>query len=694
MAASVFRVCPFMIATITQALQRGDVAAALSAAQAFAISDASNPQAHHWLGICLQQSGDIEGARAAIDEAINLAPDRSDFQISRASLALAQKDYQAAEKGLKDAVNLDPNQLQAYVTLAHMALARGENEEAIKQFKLAQRVDAEHPQVLLLEGHIAQYGGRTEDALKCFTAAAELDPANPLVQVSLGMAYGARGVWPFAEQALKNANALEPGNPGVMRGLIRSLLQQEKFPEAIDVLSQWLINKPSDHSVRMMRAQLRAQVGQAEETLEDLLMVNAANPGNPKVMAPLVNVLITLGRLPEAIDHLEQALTLNPKNNAAWSLRTSISAHQLEETQTVLQRWLAALPESPQVHESLAQVYETTGDLDAAEASADKALSLAQNLPFAQFIKLRAEIRKDPKQALKRLEILERAATNAESQRMVLAWRGLTHDKLQQYEQAAESFRQMAQRALVQHPLPPIFSASENTGPDIAGTLLWAPTGTRVEIVLQALSQPLGKRLLADRNLPHSRNDGFGHLRGVPASAEAGTATRWQEAIRDSGLEPETAVDWIPHIDAYTVSALKGTRTVAVISDPRDALLGWMVFGSAQAYRFHPNENISAEWLAQTFEAFATHLENNPEAVSVVKIDGLPAQAVSVAHALQAAFALDQAPETDTLGKTILARGGFDNQFASGHWRHYRDSFKAAFDRLTPVAVRLGYSEN
>ena len=144
-----------MIATITQALQRGDTAAALSAAQAFAISDAQNPQAHHWLGLCLQRSGDITGARSAIDQAINLAPDRADFQISRAALALGQKDYAAAEQGMKDAVNLDPNQLQAYVTLAHMALARSENDEATKQLKLAQRIDADHPQVLLLEGHIA-----------------------------------------------------------------------------------------------------------------------------------------------------------------------------------------------------------------------------------------------------------------------------------------------------------------------------------------------------------------------------------------------------------------------------------------------------------------------------------------------------------------------------------------------------------
>ena len=683
-----------MIATITQALQRGDTAAALSAAQSFAISDAQNPQAHHWLGICLQRSGDIAGARNAIDQAINLAPDRADFQISRAALALGQKDYAAAEQGMKDAVNLDPNQLQAYVTLAHMALARGENDEAARQLKLAQRVDPDHPQVLLLEGHIAQYGGQAEKALRCFTAAAEIDPKNILAQVSLGIAYGSRGMWTFAEQAMKNAMALEPGNPGALRGLVRSQLQQEKWLEAIDELGQWLVNKPDDHSARMMRAQVRAQMGQTEETLEDLLMVNAASPGNPQVLSPLVNLLVSLGRVEEATEWLEDALGKNSQNNMLWSMRTTMTSHQLEATQQVLQRWLAALPESPQAHEALAQVHENIGDLDAAEASADVALAYEKNLPFAQFIKLRAELRKDPQQALSRLEILERAATNAESERMVFAWRGLAYDKLQQYDKAADSFCQMTQRALAQHQLPQILPPHANDNANIAGTLLWVPTGTRVEIVLQTLSQALGERLLADRNLPNARDDGFGHIRGLPGTPEAGTAERWQGVISQAGLDPDTAVDWIPHFDGYTASELKGTRTLAVISDPRDALINWMVFGSAQAYVFHPNENISAEWLAQTCEAFADHFEKNPDLVSIVKIDPLPEQAASVAQALQVALGLDEILDANILALQVKARGGFNNQFASGHWRHYRDYFKTAFDRLTPVAVRLGYSEN
>lgn len=680
-----------MIATISQALKRGETAAALNAAQAFALENAQNPQAHYWLSICLQHNGDMVGARAAIDQAINLAPDRADFQISRAALALGEQDYFVAERAMKEATSLDPNPLQAYITLAHLALARGENEEASKQLKLAQKIHADHPQVLLLEGHLAQYRGQPDEALKFFTAAAELEPKNSLAQISLGMAYASRGMWQPAEQALKNGLALEPTNPGVMRGLVRSQMQQKKWSEVIDTLGQWLIHKPADRSVRMMRAQIRAQIGQWEETIEDLTIVNDATPANPQVLSPLVNALMTIGRPGEALEILEAALAINPNINSLWSMRTSLTSNQLPATQEVLQRWLKALPESPQVHEAIAQTHETTGELDAAETSADKALSLEQNLPYAQFIKLRAEIRNNPILALERLEKLERAASNLESQRMVYSWRGLTHDKLGQYEKAVVSFQQMVARPLAQYPLPQISPAQVNNNADIAGTLLWAPAGTRLEAVLQALQPLLGKRLLTDRNLPNARNDGFGQLRANPETQQAGTAKTWQSAIESRGLETDSIVDWIPHFDAYTASELKGTRIVALVSDPRDALINWMLFGSAQGYQFHPEETFSAEWLAQTFEAFAEYLEHNSGAASMVKIDDLPTHASSVAAALQTALGLTDIPDEKILGLKVRARGGFDNQFPAGHWRHYRDSYKAAFDRLTPVAVRLGY---
>jgi tetratricopeptide (TPR) repeat protein len=682
-----------MIPTIASALQRGDFAAALTAAQNFVAQSPQNPQSHHWLGICLQRSGDLTGAKIAIDQAINLAPDRADFQISRASLAIGQKDYEMAEKGMKDAVALDPNSLQAYVTLAHMALARGENDEASKQLKLAQRVDADHPQVLILEGHVAQYGGQADHALKCFTRAGEMDPSNPLAQLSLGMAYGERQLWPFSEQAFKNAFALEPTNPGVLRGLVRSQMLQEKFDEAIDTLGQWLMRKHDDDSVRMMRAQIRLNINQIDAGLEDLQIVNDRNPGKPQAVGPLVNVLVQLNRRDEALSLLEDALQKAPEQDALWMLRSTLTAQNLEATKAVQDRWLTALPNSAAAHESIAQRYEATGELDQAEINADIAIAINENVPYAQFIKLRAEIRQNPKAALERLQTLEQAARNADSMRMVLAWRGVAYDKLGKFEQAANSFREMAKLELNHHLLPQILPKIENNEPAIAGTLLWAMAGARIERILQALHPQLQQNLLADRNLPNARNDGFSHMRGLPNTPEAGTAMRWQNTIRSAGLNPAEVIDWVPHFDGYTASALKGVRTVGVVIDPRDAFINWMVYGSAQAYRFMADTRLSAEWLAQTTEAFAEHLEQHPEMTSIVRIDALPNQAEPIASALQLAFGLNNLPELAALQLPLHALGAIKNEFPAGHWREYRSSFKAEFERLTPAAVRLGYAE-
>jgi tetratricopeptide (TPR) repeat protein len=683
-----------MIASITSALQRGDIAAALTAAQTFVQQAPQNPQAYHWMSICLQRSGDPAAARVAIDQAINLAPDRADFQISRASLALGEKDYAAAEKGMKDAVNLDPNSLQAYITLAHMALARSENDEASKQLKLAQRVNPEHPQVLILEGHVAQYSGKSDYALKCFTRAGEMDPKNPLAQVSLGMAYGERQMWPFAEQAFKNAFALEPTNPGVLRGLVRSQMLQDKSSEAIDTLSQWLILKPEDASVRMMRAQIRLNSNLIDAGLEDLQMVNETNPGNPQAVTPLVSALVQLNRHAEAMAVLEDALAKAPQNDALWMLRSTMTAQDAEETRKVQERWLLALPNSAKAHESVAQRHEALGEWDQAEINADIAIAIHPNVPYAQFIKIRAEIRHDPKLALSRLEELGKAATNNDSMRMVLAWRGMAFDKLGKFEQAAQSFREMAKLELNQHGLPQIMPSVENNAMPIQGTLLWAPTGVRIERVLQALHPQLKAYLLADRNLPNARNDGFGHVRAVPNSPAAGTAARWQQIIQSAGLDPAKVVDWIPHFDAYTASALNGVRTVGVVTDPRDALLSWMVFGSAQAYRFSGDTMLSAEWLALVYEGFVDHVEKQGDSASLIKIDGLPQQAESVASALQLAFGLEAAPDVAALRLSLNALGGMSNEFPAGHWRNYKSSFKAEFDRLTLIAVRLGYAAN
>lgn len=669
-----------MLAQITEALRRGDTAAALAAARSAVAAEPENAHAQHLLGLSAQRAGDVGTARAAYERAVELAPDRAPYQFSLASLDLAQGDVAAATQGLKQTLATDPNQLPAYLTLVHLALAKGDRDEAARNLRLAQRVDAEHPQVLVAEGYLAQAGGDAERALKCFTAAVQANPKLAGAQHALGMAYVGRGLWPFAEQALNNALALEPNNPGGLRALAEACRRQDKPAEALSALDRLLALRPDDVFARAMRADQRQALGQEDEALADLLALLDAHPAQTRVVESALPLLVQRHRGEEALARIETALALAPGNDRLWIARLWLSGLLQEDPLVLLQRWHGTVPDSLACLEFLAEYHEAAGDTAQAVAFADQVLARDPNRFASRLVKLRADFRADPAAALVHAQALAPIARSGQEQRTAYAWQGLALDQLGRHDEAAACWREMARRVASAHPLPqpqPAEAAPE--GETGGGTLLWSPTGVRLDSLLPALQRQLGPRLLLDRIGQMVRGDGFGLARRAPGHPASGNAGSWRAGIQARGLDPATAVDWLPQIDGYTLAALRGAHLLAVVADPRDAFLSWMVQGSTQDYIFAADPERAAEWLALGLEALAAHREAHPGQVSLVRIDG---------DAGVAAAALEQVLG---LGEPLAAVSHGALGFAPGHWRQYRQAFAAEFARLSPVAVRLGY---
>lgn len=669
-----------MLAQITEALRRGDTAAALAAARTAVAAEPDNAHAQHLLGLSAQRAGDTATARAAFERAVELAPDRAPYQFSLASLALSEGDVAAATQGLKQTLATDPNQLPAYLTLVHLALAKGDREEAARNLRLAQRVDDEHPQVLVAEGYLAQASGDAERALKCFTAAVQANPNLAGAQHALGMAYVGRGLWPFAEQALNNALALEPNNPGGLRALAEACRRQDKPAEAVAALDRLLSLRPDDVFARAMRADQRQSLGQEEEALADLLSLLDSQPAQARVLESALPLLVQRHRGDEALARIEAALALTPGNDRLWTARLWLSGLLQEDPLVLLQRWNTTAPGSLACLEFLAEYHEAAGDAAQAVACADQVLARDPNRFASRLVKLRAEFLSDPAAALAHAQALAPLARTAHEQRTAYAWQGLAMDQMGRHDEAAACWREMVRRVVSPHPLPqpqPAEAAPE--GETGGGILLWSPTGVRLDNLLPALQRQLGSRLLLDRIGQMVRGDGYGLARRAPGHPASGNAGSWRAGIQARGLDPATAVDWLPQVDGYTLASLRGAHLVAVVADPRDAFMSWMVQGSTQDYIFAPDPALAAEWLALGLEALAAHREAAPDQVSLVRIDG---DAGVAAAALEQALGLDQ---------PLAAVGVGALGFSPGHWRKYRDAFTAEFARLAPVAARLGY---
>ena len=680
-----------MLTQITEALRRGDTAAALAAAQTLATEQPDNPQAQHLLGVALKHSGDLAGARAAIDRAIALRPDEARFQLSRASVSLSERDLAQAEAGMKDALALDPNLLPAYVTLVHTSLAQNRAEDARRYLKLAQRVNEGHPMVVLAEGHVAQLAGDNDRALRCFTAAVNADPEYVLAHVSLGLAFLRQGNHAFAEQALANADRLEPGNPGVLRGLVEALRRQEKLDEALQVMDRYVALRSEDLLARLARGELRLMLQRHAEASDDFGHVLDRHPALPAALQPAVVALMNDGRDQDAVTRVEAALGVQANADMFWALRLGLAAQLGEDVAGVLQRWLAAAPDSATAWENQAVFEESRGNFEAALVSADRALALQPESAASQLIRMRSELGSAPAQALARVDAVLAKAQSAEAQRTALGWRGMVLDKLGRYDEAAAAFREMAQRPLPQVWIPTPMPAEQVPPGEISGTLLWAPCGAAIEPVLMALAAAAPERLLAERNAGTMRDDGFGLERALPGDERAGSAARWTEGVAAAGVAPADAIDWLTQVDPYTFAALRGARWLALVCDPRDAYLNWMVFGSAQGYRFLPRTQSNAKWLALAFESLLAQQQSQPESVRIIAIDEMAAQPEPVARALASGLSLPQSPDVQRLAALPRGQGGILMRFPAGHWRHYREAFAAEFDLLAPVAERLGY---
>ncbi|HWS41098.1 MAG TPA: tetratricopeptide repeat protein [Arenimonas sp.] len=679
---------------ITSALKRGDSQQALELANALVEQAPNKAESHYWLALAYQHANDKSNALLSIDKALTLAPESHEYIMLRSVILLDERDLNTTQYGLMDALALNPNQLNAYVGLIHIALAQKNISEAKRLLKLAERINADDDNVIVATGSIAQAEGDLETALKNFTVASEVNPNNPLALTSMGVCFLQKQMPAFAEQAFKRAMELAPKNVGVLRGYVQSQINQEAFESAEQSASELLEIKPDDIATLHLRARLRQRRQDNVGALSDIQALRALLPDDVNVLSQLCSLLIHFEKVDEARELLVSATQQNLNNDYFWQLRNGFESAIAGYDGSVITEWLQQMPNSPFAHEAHAIYLEYLGDFQAAQNAAEKALSISEKLPSAQFVKLRQEIRDEPKAALARAQKLATAASSPEAQRMILSWLGVIHDRLQEFELAASAFAHMSTLPKPAKILPVLFNAQHETLQTVEGQLLWAPVGARVERIFNVLSPILGNRLLVDRNQPSpARQDGFGPIRFSPDSEQAGTAVRWRAGIQALGFESNQVVDWLPQWDAYTDAELNGAKLLVLTIDPRDAFLNWMVFDNAQAYKFLSNLVDSAIWLTMVFEAIADSYENKPDRVSLIKLDQMNDTAFDICQDLQKTLGLDSAPDAERLAQPILSLGGMANQFPAGHWRHYQAYYPEVFARLTPVAVRLGYPE-
>jgi len=678
-----------MLQTAHDALARRDAAAALSAARALLEAEPDRADAHHALGLALQLAGQAAEAADAFARATDLDAEHAGYALALASLAVNLRQFERADQALAEALRRDPNSLPAYAMSAHLSIGRGQLDQAEQQLRRAERIADGHPLTLCMQGNLALARGQHAVAQKALHDAAQRAPQDPLILSSLALAYVGAGNHAFAEQTLRRALELDPSAVQLRRLLIDSLRQQQRIEDLPEAIEQLLAQQPGDWVSLAQLADCQLLLEQREPALDALRRLLAMPALPAGALDAVLQVLGRHGELDAARELLDAHLQANPQDESLWQRRFGLGENDMEQVEQFIARWLEAQPGSAHARQAQAGLLEMQGALQAAEASADTALLAAPDLLSATLIKLRAEVRQAPESALARIDRLLARQPLGEFKAVLLRLRAFTLDRLQRAAEAVQSMRAAAEANEEPTRLPaapPMPEGSAAADPSLRPRLLWGAPGSHIEALAHALRSVPELHVLDDRFGGGARPDGL----WPPRQDGAITDSRgWAEMLGRVGFLPDQVVDWLPFWDVRIAAAMPAARLLVALDDPRNLLLNWQVFGARLGPA--PAPEVAAEWLAIALEPLALRVEAKDADVCVVDGAATRDAPAAVAERAQAFFELAEPLDPKRLEAGRIGLGGLPMAFDPGHWRAYAEPLAAAFARLQPVAVRLGY---
>lgn len=685
--------------TILQALRRNAEDEAAQLAREWIQAEPEQPQAHRWLALALQQAGDYDAALASLQRGLELAPDSSELHLQHAGLLMALRQFDAASTALDRTATLNPNELSAYLMQAHLALSRNDVDEAERLTRTAARVNQDHPQVVALGGMVALRRNDADRALALLSAASEALPDDPRILYGLGFAYMGKDLLAFAEQAFRRVLEINPGITSLHGLLVQLALRQGNTEAAAATVNRMLSQPDTDTpAMRRLAGELALQSGEPLQAIDHLLPVLERVPGDRQVLQLLLMAWERLGREAQARDSLDALLATHPGEHNLWLARLSVEVVGSLEAAAVADRWIEAMPGHLAALGTRMRLHDMRGEPDAAEALARRMIELQPGHGSAEARVVEALLARDPAAAVAHVEQLIEQVP-AEAKPGLRAWLGEVQDGAGQREAALATWTSLhAAEASRRLPLPPqakaplSWPALGEVAGDVAARpmFVWGAPGSNVERVIAAIAAA-SPVVRGDRFGATPPNDAFQNYHTLQDLSTGKLApeqlvAQWRAILPERGLADGNVIDWLLWWDNALLWALRPQlpegRLLLVLRDPRDMLLEWLAHGAPAPFAINSVAE-AAEWLARALAQVATLHEQDLYPHALVRIDEIGNDPAAMAEHLGRLFGV-QFPPAQTLGPA---------RFPAGHWRQYSEVLSAAFAQLTPVAVRLGYTE-
>ncbi|MDQ8205201.1 tetratricopeptide repeat protein [Pelagicoccus sp. SDUM812003] len=319
-----------------------------------------------------------EKAKEAFSRAVEFAPARSGLQIRYGQYLQLTEGDEAAEKHFEALLNQAPDYLPALTAQAELKAKMQKNEEAKKLVEKALRLDRVDATALRVSAALSLAGGKTEEAIKQYEQILQLFPNDLISTYQAALAYIAKRDFGKAKSNLSKVLAASPGHLEATALMSSIQGQEEDFTGAIITLENFLKLNPNSIEGNLLLAEIYNKKGDTAaavsiyEKLEDMTTDKAQ-------IAFLSGVSFLKGKdRSNARSSFETALSTDPLHLQSVEQLTilDVGERNFDSALDRIDSTIEASPNSSALYTIKAQILERTKDLEAAEATYQKAIEL------------------------------------------------------------------------------------------------------------------------------------------------------------------------------------------------------------------------------------------------------------------------------------------------------------------------------
>jgi tetratricopeptide (TPR) repeat protein len=306
-------------------------------------------KAHDYLGAILNALGRIDEAEIHLRRAIALNPQEKYAHFNLGNTLCEQGRYEEALEVARVAVEQHPDFARAHTTLGIASIGLGRFEEGETHLRRAIALNPRTQNVYLNLGMTLYYQGRYEEALDAARVAVEQRPDFALAHANLGLALNALGRSEEAETHLRRALDLNPQDVNTFQKLIEILTPPGRGEEAIDLIAQAAALAPDSTQaaeLHFLIGQTARENGQSEAAAEHYMHTLNVDPHHGEALHWLASLRAEQQRYGEMLELLQRLIALH-SNDAATYSNMGIALFYLGRHDEALQHFDQALSLDP-----------------------------------------------------------------------------------------------------------------------------------------------------------------------------------------------------------------------------------------------------------------------------------------------------------------------------------------------------------